>query len=97
MSLNVVNAQTMVMDGRSVLKLSMDDGHEAYICEPKLRLLELGYVYLQSADGYWDRTLPELHVPPNNEFVSGLTLRGFTNDPDVVRRTRKFIAERDRL
>lgn len=86
--MNINRAEYVWIDRRPFLRL-MIDGKEALIGEFKWSLLELGYVPLHSGAVNWEELLPEIHIPANEDHDS-IELRGFTNDPVVIKMARSY-------
>lgn len=77
-------------DGQNYLELTVN-GKRALISSEqiKLSLLKRGYVFLGPE---WEARLPVIEVPPDPAArLNGLTLHGFTNDPEIARLVRDWL------
>lgn len=92
--LPIESAEYAFLDGTPALRLVIG-GREAFVCEVRPALLEAGYVYLISmTPGFqWEEKLPVLTIPPTPGVCSEeLAFPGITDDPQVLRLTRDFVA-----
>jgi len=89
--MKVESAKVVKQTNGSVMLSMVIDGKTADVYEPKLPLLEAGYVALLNGD--WEDEL-EINLPaywhPN--YPNPATLYGVTNDPVVVALARQFVA-----
>lgn len=81
---SIAKAQYLIIDERPVLRVEIN-GKEALISEINNRFLQKGLVPLTSRDASvnWEKSLPVIHF-------EGADLRGFTNDPVIVKLTKQF-------
>lgn len=88
--MNVERATIVDYQGLRQLEMVID-GQPANVFEPKLPLLEAGYVAL--LDGDWGDRLT-INLPDNwhPNYPNPTTLRGVTNDPVVVELARRFVS-----
>lgn len=77
-------------DGSTMLSMVID-GKPADVYEPKLPLLEAGYVVLLNGD--WSEEL-EINLPANwhPDYPKSNTLYGATDDPVIVELARRFVS-----
>lgn len=83
--MEVIAAEWNMHNGQPNLLLTLDDG-TANICVEQRILPYAPLVYL---GGNWD-----FELPPTTRVINGQerTLYGFTDDPEIVRLTREFVA-----
>lgn len=95
--LKLQSAEYTLIQGRPAARLIID-GKEAFLIDVKKSLLDAGYVYLisLSLDYDWTEILPPMTLPPIPSLTDRpMTLRGITDDPEIVRIARAFISTLD--
>ncbi|MBA3237110.1 MAG: hypothetical protein H0T62_02015 [Parachlamydiaceae bacterium] len=88
--MNITKAEYIAVDGHPYLRVIMD-GKEAIIGDLKLTVLEMGYVQLESSDKdvNWTEILPPIKITFKDSDQEHI-LRGFTNDPVIVKMASIF-------
>ena len=88
--MNINNAEYITIDAHPYLRLVIDD-KEALIGELKWSIRELGYVPLTCRDFKvdWSEILPTIHVPAT-QTRREFTLKGFTDDPIIVKMAHAY-------
>lgn len=88
--MNVTQAEYIRIDDHPFLRLIIDD-KEALVGDFKWGILKLGYVPLHSRmEGVsWEKLLPEIHIPATEESDS-IDLKGFTNDPLILKMAHSY-------
>lgn len=90
-NLQIKKAEYIFNQNHPALILTID-GKEALIADFKKPILDRGFVPLGSRDVEveWRNILPEVTLPADNNNETEITLRGFTNDPVIIKLARDF-------